>query len=71
MNNKILPGQLTYDRELKSWTYTPLNKLTKDICNERNNIQSRTDYYIGKVTDNHTFPSNDLEEMILWVEENA
>ena len=69
--NKTLQGQLTYDKDLASWTYTPLNKLTKDICHERNKIQSRTDYYIGRTIDNHTFPSNDLEEMILWVENNA
>ena len=69
--DKILKGQLTYDRNSKSWTYTPQNKLTADICYERNKIQGHKDFYIGHVIGNHTHPSNDLEEMILWVENNA
>lgn len=74
---KILAGQLTYDKKTKSWTYTPLNKLTKAICQSPNKVQGHSnetngyDYYIGRTTNKHTLPSNDLEETILWVEKNA
>ena len=77
MKNKILPGQLTYNKELKSWTYTPLPKLTQAICQERYKIQGHTneingnDYYIGHAISNHTHPSANLEKMILWVEESV
>ena len=71
MHNKILPGQLSYNKDNESWTYTPLNKLTAGICYSRNKIQGHKDFYIGHVIGNHTHPSDDLEEMILWVENNA
>lgn len=66
-------GQLTYHKDSKAWTYTPLDKLTTEICHMPQKVQSRFDkkqnkvYYIAWAS-GFMNDSDSLAEMIEWVE---
>jgi len=65
-----MKGQLTYDKDTKSWKYTEPNKLTPGICQSSLKVESRNGYYLARVHGEHK-DFDSLSDGILWVEKTV